>query len=341
MKILCVCLTPAIQRTLLFDKLNRAKVNRTADFVETTGGKAINAAKVLNQLETGSAFVLCPAGKSNYKRFLRLLKKDGLNAEVVKVKGAVRQCWTLAESDGTVTEIIAEEPAPFARGDDFKKKRGVAVFEAHFLEEAVSQMNSTDALLFAGSCPEYLSEDFCERICAEAKREKKPIALDFKGERLSRLLKTLSPEIIKINEEEFKQTFCGQTSDDERGEAAKDEWEKADDEKKLARAICDVSARLKNIIVVTRGGKAVFAADKGEFALCECEKVRVVNTTACGDAFLAGFLREFLISRDIKSALLNGNHCAALNAQTFIPACIQVGTSSDRNCKDTIKHHAK
>ena len=53
-------------------------------------------------------------------------------------------------------------------------------------------------------------------------------------------------------------------------------------------------------------------------------KINVTNVTACGDAFSAGFLHEYLKNKNIEEALKEGSRCAALNAQSVVPGSIKL-----------------
>ena len=112
MKILCVCLSPSIQRTLVFDQFAAGQVNRTKNFIQNAGGKAINTARVIEQLAPNSAVCIFPLAKQNAGEFLSLLKKDGINSKTVPVPLRARTCWTVLSAHGKTTEIIAEEPVP-------------------------------------------------------------------------------------------------------------------------------------------------------------------------------------------------------------------------------------
>ncbi len=119
MKILCICLSSGIQRTLSFENFCKGQVNRTSDFIENLSGKAVNTARVISQLKEQDAArfkkltvsVLCPEGKDNKAQFKFLAQKESFKVKTVTIKGRTRQCWTLLEKDGTTTEVIADEKA--------------------------------------------------------------------------------------------------------------------------------------------------------------------------------------------------------------------------------------
>ena len=65
MKILCICLSSTIQRTIHFETLMLSKVNRSRNYRQDASGKAVNSARVLNQLEKNCTITLCPLGEKN------------------------------------------------------------------------------------------------------------------------------------------------------------------------------------------------------------------------------------------------------------------------------------
>ena len=296
-KILCLCLSSTIQRTVTFENLLLENVNRAKSYVEHASGKAINSARVLNQLQKGCVKSICPLGEENYNHFLNLAKNDDLSIDYVLIPGSTRSCWTLLNSSNhTTTELVVGEPA--------EEKQDKA--EVKFLKLLYENLMEADAVLLAGSRPAIWSEDLYATISGMTKDNNKFLLADFTGKDLLTTLKTAIPDVIKINDEEFCQTFA--CSSEEAG---------------LKAALIQKSKDLNNIIVVTRGKDSTLAAKKGDLFECECEKILPVNTTACGDSFNAGFLFEYLQNEDFEAAIKKGNWAAARNALLVIPGSIQ------------------
>ena len=110
-KILCICLSSTIQRTISFDSLTLTKVNRSKKYRQDASGKAVNSARVLTQLEEGCATVVCPLGEKNLKTFTDDAARDKLNLLYTTIPGATRECWTLLDrTAGTTTELVVGEP---------------------------------------------------------------------------------------------------------------------------------------------------------------------------------------------------------------------------------------
>lgn len=308
-KILCICLSPAIQRTINFKNLTLGKVNRSKNYRQDASGKAINSARVLNQLEKDCAFAICPVGKKNLPLFSELAKKDNLNIKTFLIPGCTRECWTLLDNfAGSTTELVISEPV-LQNEADSKNSENI---NSEFLKLTEQNILQADAVLLAGSRPQIWQKNLYAKIALIAKQNNKLFLADFIGEDLKNVIKTAIPDIIKINDEEFIETFANGSN----------LFQNNITESELKEMICQKSADLKNIIIITRGIKSTYAALNGKFYECPAEKVVAINTTACGDSFNAGFLYEYLHSNDLTNALKKGTWCAARNAEHECPGTI-------------------
>ena len=84
-----------------------------------------------------------------------------------------------------------------------------------------------------------------------------------------------------------------------------------DDLEAGCRALLD---RGVSCVVATRGGDGVLIADGEGTNTVPAFEVEVVDTTGCGDAFVAGFLRGLSLGRDRREAAVLGNAAAAIVA---------------------------
>lgn len=310
MKILCICLSSTLQRTITFDSLKLEHVNRSKKYRLDASGKAVNSARVLEQLESGCSTVVCPLGEKNLSMFTEAAARDNLNLLYTIIPGFTRECWTLLDQTaGTTTELVVSEPLL----ESEEELKAVAAAEIKMLKIINDLLPEADALLLAGSRPKIWSEDLYATIAGMTQDAGKIFLADFIGEDLKKTLAATVPEIIKINEEEFRATFP----------------EMAD--QPLQDAIAKKSQELNNIIVVTRGPDSTYAAARGQFSECPSEKVAALNTTACGDSFNAGFLYEYLKNRNqpgtaaekLTAALKKGTWCAARNAEREAPGTVK------------------
>lgn len=293
-KILCICLSSTIQRSVTFEKVQLEHVNRSEHYVEHASGKAVNSARVLNQLEKGCVKIICPLGENNALHFLNLAELDELDISYVTIPGSTRICWTLLDrTAGTTTELVVGEPIVQISQQP----------EVKLLKLLVETLSSVDGVLLAGSRPNIWSKDLYAAIAGMTKDAGKIFLADYIGDDLQLTLKSVTPDIIKINDEEFEKTFGVESVN-------------------LKTAITEKSRELQNMIVVTRGCDSTYAAKNGEFFECPAEVVKPVNTTACGDSFNAGFLHEYLNNGDFMKALQKGTWAAARNAESEIPGSI-------------------
>lgn len=315
MKILCICLSSTIQRTIHFENLMLSKVNRSKKYRQDASGKAVNSARVLNQLENDCTITLCPLGEKNLELFTTLAQKDGLALKTIPIPGFTRECWTLLDdSANTTTELVVSEPVLSFNDSSFSHQE-IGNFQdvnKKFLDMIRQNICNVDAVLLAGSRPDFWDKNLYSDISQIAKQNDKFFLADFIGDDLKNVLEKAVPSVIKINDEEFLQTFSKSTSLSQNQIT----------DLEFKELICQKSAELNNMIIVTRGIKSTYAANKGEFLECPTEKVYAVNTTACGDSFNAGFLYEYLKTKDFEASVKKGTWCAAKNAERDCPGTV-------------------
>ena len=305
-KILCICLSATYQRTVTFNDLQLEKVNRSLCYRLDASGKAINSARVLNQLEEGCVEALCPLGEDNINEFTSLAEEDKLPLAYVTIPGKTRTCWTLLDKEkGTTTELVVGEP-DISHYD----KEKIQIAEVKLLKYLNEKLSEVDAVLLAGSRPSWWSEDLYSAICGIVKDKGKLFLADYTGRDLLNTIEAIPPDIIKINEDEYMATF-GLKKNQENFTTVE-----------FKQHIIDKSIALNNIVIVTRGTYSTYAANKGKFYECPSEKVKAINTTACGDSFNSGFLYEYLNTGDMEKALEKGTWCAARNAEQEAPGSL-------------------
>lgn len=309
-KFLAICLSSTIQKTISFERVELKHVNRSTHYRLDASGKAINSARILEQLKSQSeddctVLSICPLGSKNAKLFLDLAKQDNLSVSFVKIPGFTRECCTvLDKSNKTTTELVVGEPTPCYK-DLLKIKR----IEERFVNKILRKIKKSDYIILAGSRPDIWGSDLYPWFCEVAVNNHKTILADFWGKDLLATLKITTPSIIKINDEEYCKTF---------------DLDFPCDSETLKNHISKKSEELKNIIIITRGTDSTLAADCGKLYECATEKIDdVVNTTACGDSFNAGFLYEYSKSKSIEAALKKGTWAAARNAENECPGTIK------------------
>ena len=164
------------------------------------------------------------------------------------------------------------------------------------LEEIV---NNESSVIFAGSMPaDELLED-CLSIIKKAGGKGAKIVVDTSGTALKQIIQSGRVYIVKPNFEELCQ-LTGKTIADNSSSIVQ-----------AARTLCDKA----QIIVVSRGAKGALAVTKEDAFQCKVKDAarKAVNTVACGDYLLAGFISQ-LKDGDIGKALETGVKLATARA---------------------------
>ena len=290
-------LSPAIQRTLSFDSFRTGAVNRSREFRVDASGKCINVCRVLQQSGAEAACITV-AGTDNYEEFTALCRRDGLNVEAVRTGGRTRFCTTLLdESSAGFTEIVAPEPTVI-RAEE----------EAAFRERFNAVLPLVDrALIISGSRLAGFSDGIIPDMLRAAKERGLIVVADYRGADLknSFISGRLRPDCVKINEEEFRETFGGSQS--------------------LDADLRRVSEQYGCAVVISRGEQSTLAADGGRLSEIESERLQPVNPIGCGDSMTAGIARGLAEGMSLEAAVRTGRDWASKNVMNIKPGWILPG----------------
>lgn len=89
------------------------------------------------------------------------------------------------------------------------------------------------------------------------------------------------------------------------------------DEIDLTKASKSLIERNVKKIIVTLGEKGALYVDKNTTKLYPAYKVKAVDSTAAGDAFIGGFVGNYIQTKDIDKAIDMGQRTAAISIQRF------------------------
>jgi tagatose 6-phosphate kinase len=290
--ILCVGLSPTVQRILFFESLELGAVNRAQEVIVNTGGKALGVARVFTLLGGEACLVQVLGGDSG--RFIEAeLDKDGVRSETVWAQGDLptRVCTTLIAADGSVTELV-EESRPLAQEDI----DGV-------IRIGWERLSQVRALCLSGSFPEGVPADFYVPFVAAAYEHGIPCIVDAQRTPL-RLALEARPFLVKPNLEEAARTLGIERGDDPVSDA-----------RAAARGL--VSAGAKWAMVSMGATGSLLGNANGECWLVAPPEVQVRNPIGSGDALAAGLLYALLDKEwSVPQAAVFGTACAAANCLT-------------------------
>ncbi len=285
--LICLGPTPAVQRSMTFDRLTVDAVNRTADVSRYASGKAVNAARVLTMLNE-SVTALGLAGGDAGRFLLADLDRVGIGHDFVPTDAETRTCVTLIDrSTGAATELVEEsarvDPAAYAE----------------LLTRLRARVADADGVLIAGSLTPGGPAGFYADAVAAAKAAGKFVLLDAAGPPLAAAL-AAKPDVIKPNRAEIEKT-CGLQCDSHE----------------TLRAVVEfLVGEGAGWVVVTAGGGPTVVSDGREFWSVASPAVKVVSPIGSGDSFAAGLLAGVARGQAVPDACRLAVACGAANAMT-------------------------
>lgn len=292
--ILCLAVTPAVQRTLIMDRMRPGQVNRAKRVRLSAAGKGVNVAAALARLGQRPVLVGFKGGAGG-ELIAREMAALGVDARWVETVGETRHCHTCVELAGRrVTEWVEEAPIPTA-----------AEWKAFRL--LLSEMiKGASWLVISGAFPPGFSLEALSELAAEAAAEGVSLFVDTQGRPLLELAR-LCPEWVKINADEIADAL-GLPIIDRRTRVSALSALKAMGPRHVMTTDGEFPAHL-----VTADGHAVELTPP---------PVAVLNTIGSGDCVTAGILHALTAGADAVEAARYGLACGSANAMTEVPALI-------------------
>jgi tagatose 6-phosphate kinase len=289
-KILCICPTPALQRVMVFPRLQIDQVNRAVTTLDGIAGKAVNVAKVLKECREAPA-VFGFAGGATGKKLSEELGRRGISTHFIPVEPPTRQCITVLDHQAnTQTELVEESQA---------------VPESAYLELLALLRAFTSpigAVVCSGTLTPNAPTTFYRECVKLAKARQTMSILDAQG---AALLDALSakPDLVKPNRAEIGKTL-GRT---------------VETESDLKTAACELGSRGARMSVFTSGAGTAIAFDGNSFWRITSAKVDAINPIGSGDAFTAALTLRLLKGDELGEACRWGAAAGAANALTLMP----------------------
>jgi 1-phosphofructokinase family hexose kinase len=292
-KVLCLGLTPALQRTMLFDRLETDEVNRAKQVVESAAGKAVNTARALATLGTPAETTGFNGGETG-RKLTAFLKTYGVGTEALTpMRAATRICSTLIDAaTGTVTELVEEAPAPGAAS------------VARFVRENLKRAQTASMLVISGTLPPFAGEDFYVPFAKAAGAAGVPVVIDSHRTALLRVLAE-RPLLAKLTVRELETTL----------------GESLGTERQILRGMSALLEKGACGVFVTQGGKAAYlATPRGAWRFAPPKIARPLNPIGSGDCTTAGVVHALLSGKRLRDAVRFGLACGSANVESLTPA---------------------
>ena len=288
-KLITITPNPAVDKSYQVPGFRAGQVQRARAVRTTSGGKGINAARVLRTL-AADVLALGFAGGATGDVLRTGLLSEGLPAEFVDVSPAETRLAILLLDTESAEQTVVNEPGPELAETDLLR----------LMDIVRSRIEPGGFALFCGSLPPGLPDESYRRLIDAVSEVGARSLVDCTGPALRAAL-LAHPDVVKINRYELGD-FGYEIED----------WNK--DGPSVVEQFREVSA--VRIAVVTDGGNGAIAAAgyRGIYAAA-APKLEVVSAVGSGDSFAAGLAYALCESPDdIASALRLAGACGGANA---------------------------
>lgn len=271
-KIMTVTLNPCIDKTITLNGFCEGGLNRASDVRVDAGGKGVNVAKVLKQLDA-DVLAVGALGDSGSEKLLRELKERGITADFLTISGETRTNYKLFDRvRGQVTEI--NEPG-FSVGEE-EIQGMISLIEKH--------LPQVDVMVLAGSLAPGFPKELYGSLTRLARSYGTKVIVDADGESFSSALKA-GPYAIKPNRFELEQFFGKTLSSDEE-------------------LLCCGRALLEkgvSLVAISLGADGAVYVTKNEAFRVKLAPVKCQSTVGAGDSMVAAIASCISEGTDLKA----------------------------------------
>ncbi|SFG32568.1 1-phosphofructokinase family hexose kinase [Sporolactobacillus nakayamae] len=258
-----VTLNPAIDRIIhVHDALTRGKNNHVSESYNDIGGKGTHVSVVLSCLDTpniATGFI----GENGKEELYSLLMERKVNPEFfVLPNRAVRQNYVIMDETHSGSFMITQT-GPSITPDEL----------GQFTTDFTGKLEPDDIVVFAGNPSRLMSPNDYGSLLKKVKETGVRLIVDASGDYLKKAIE-ISPTLIKPNQYEF-------------GELTQKKITSIEDTIEVME-----KSNLSKIdyIIVSLGKKGSLLFHNGSIDHVIPPKVKTVNDTGCGDAFVGGIV---------------------------------------------------
>ncbi|WP_372757326.1 1-phosphofructokinase [Lactococcus lactis] len=277
-----VTLNPALDYFMNYEELALGEVNRTGKTQISAGGKGIMESRMLSLIGAKSKALGFLGGFSG--QYIKdFLNENQIDSDFTEIEDLTRINVKLKSQEN---ETSFDAAGPKLQESEIN----------HFLEK-FDHLKEDDIVVFAGTIPKSLGEDFYERLIAKVQKQKATFVMDVDGQKLLDSLPA-HPLLIKPNREELEAIFETSFKNNEQIIP-------------YGQKLLEMGAQ--NVIVSMAGdGALLFTNEKVYFA--QGIKGELKNSIGAGDSTVAGFLAEYSKSKDPLLAFRQAIACGTSKA---------------------------
>ncbi len=291
--ILTVTLNPAIDISYHFDNFSLDHSNRCLKTIKTAGGKGLNVARVIKQLN-GDVLTTGFLGGELGNFIQKELNKEAIANDFLLTTKETRNCIAIL-SDNKQTEILEAGPT-------IEKEEQNA-----FLLKFEKLLDKVEIIVVSGSLPKGIENSFVEKLFALANAKSKLVIADLSGSLLRDIIFKFQhkPTIIKPNSEEFASLFANNDNFDVKKELIK-------------------NCRNIEMVLLSLGADGSYFKIKNKLYKINIPQVKCVNPVGSGDSTVAGLAYAIDNNLELLEAVKLANACGISNCMNEKTGVIEI-----------------
>lgn len=283
--ILCVTPNPAVDRTLIVDRLALGEIHRVGESIVAAGGKGLNVARVLRTL---GVEVRCAGflGGHSGRLVADLAAAEGFSGDWTWIAGETRTCVIVVEPSHRDATVINEPGPPVAQAD-----------WGRLADQVLRAAAGAAMVCLSGSLPPGSAPADYAALLGRLRDFGRPVWVDTSGPALAAAL-GVGGVGVKVNGHEAGAVLgapVGGVAD-------------------ALAAARELHARTGAPVVLTLGGQGALLASADGCWHAQPPPIEVVSTVGSGDATLAGLAHALVGGAAAPNALAQAAAAGSANA---------------------------
>lgn len=289
--ILCISLSPALDRYITVNNFEIGKINRTTQVDERAGGKCINVSRAIRQIG-GKPLVISALGGHSGKQIRDSARSEGIDLLAVRTKNGTRQYAVIWDESTRIMTHLSESWTKLTPGEWRAYVR--------LITQQLNGDQTFDAAVISGRMPAGVNAEEVIPLVKLITGARIPCFIDSAGDTLGPLL-AARPTAVKINNNEAA-NYIGQPINTipEAAEAC---------QRLLAQGI--------ELCVITMGEQGAVGATRAETYHVQIDGFGPWPVGS-GDSFMGAMVVKWAQGGSLLDAMISGAAAGTANAQRQI-----------------------